>query len=49
MQIEELFRRSFVAPLLKCLDQEQAQYVLAEMHCDICCIDECIFLPSFNV
>jgi len=33
---EELFRRGFSIPLLKCLDPTQAEYVLAELHRGIC-------------
>jgi len=32
----ELFRRGFSAPLLKCLERTQAEYVLAELHKGIC-------------
>jgi len=32
----ELFRRGFFTPLLKCLDGDQAEYVLAELHRRIC-------------
>jgi len=33
---EELFKRGFSVPLLKCLDPAQAEYVLAELHRGIC-------------
>jgi len=39
VQNGELFRSGFVVLLLKCLNPEQAQYVLVEMHrgiCEIC-------------
>jgi len=36
LQNSELFRRSFSAPLLKCLDEEQTTFVLAELHRGIC-------------
>jgi len=32
----ELFRRGFSAPLLKCLELTQADYMLAELHKGIC-------------
>jgi len=32
----ELFRRGFSTPLLKCLDNDQAEYVLAELYREIC-------------
>ena len=36
LQNDELFRRGFSTPLLKCLDSSQAQYVLEELHRGIC-------------
>jgi len=33
---EELFRLGFSTPLLKCLDNDQIKYVLAELHKGIC-------------
>ena len=32
----EDFRRGFSSPLLKCLDHKQANYVLSELHKEIC-------------
>jgi len=32
----QLFRRGLSSPWLKCLDQEQADYVLSELHRGIC-------------
>nr|KYP72882.1 Gypsy retrotransposon integrase-like protein 1 [Cajanus cajan] len=32
----ELYRRGFSTPLLKCIDQQQAEYVIREVHDGIC-------------
>lgn len=29
---DELFKRGFSSPLLKCLDQDQANYILSKLH-----------------
>ncbi|MFS7972588.1 putative integrase, catalytic core, ribonuclease H domain, ribonuclease H-like superfamily [Helianthus anomalus] len=33
---EELYRRSYLGPSLKCIDMEEAEYVIREMHEGIC-------------
>jgi len=33
---EDLYKRGFLAPLLKCLYQEQAEYVMNELHNGVC-------------
>lgn len=33
---EELYRRDFSNPLLKCLNDSQSQYILDELHINIC-------------
>jgi len=33
---EELYRRSFSRPLLKCIGKTQVEYILAELHNEIC-------------
>jgi len=33
---DELFKRGFTTPLLKCIDKEQAEYVMKELHQGIC-------------
>lgn len=34
--VSELYKRGFSSPLLKCLDQDQANYVLRELHDGVC-------------
>ena len=33
---DKLFKRGFTTPLLKCIDIEQAEYVMKELHQSIC-------------
>jgi len=33
---EDLYKRGFSTPLLKCLNQEQAKYVMDELHNGVC-------------
>jgi len=33
---EDLYRRGFLRPLLKCVMQEQAQYIRDELHRGVC-------------
>jgi len=34
--VEDLYKTGFSTPLLKCLGKEQSQYVMNELHNDIC-------------
>lgn len=34
--IDKLYMRGLFSPLLKCLDQDQANYVLRELHDGVC-------------
>jgi len=36
MLYNELFRRGFPSPLLKCLDKKQAEYLMIKLHHEIC-------------
>lgn len=35
---DDLYRREYTMPLLKCLSEEEADYVLRELHHGICCL-----------